>query len=464
MEESKGTSEIPIPERYRHPRMSGQPPAEEEIRLQARILEQMSEAVFLVDARDRTIVYTKPGSERMFGYGQGELTGKPMTTLALPAVEAPDGIAAAINATLYRKGVWKGELLNLKKNGATFWCSAAVSTFTHSRYGEVWLAVFQDISGRRQAEQALHESEAFLSSIVENIPDMIFVKDAEELRFIKFNGAGEELLGYRREELYGKNDYDFFPPEEAEFFTRKDREVLNSKQLVDIAEEFIDTRHHGKRVLHTKKIPIADGQGNPLFLLGISEDVTERNRLDRERERYLRFFRLSSDAMCIADPFGCFKDVNPALVRLTGYAQEELIAIPFLDFVHPEDREDTTQVIQLLVADRPAVNFENRYLCKDGRVLLLSWMAYFDQTDGYIYASARDITELRRAEEALSRMNLELEGYVKARTAELEQKNRELEQLNRSFVGRELRMVELKERIKKLERQAVAMGGQDAQP
>jgi PAS domain S-box-containing protein len=121
-------------------------------------------------------------------------------------------------------------------------------------------------------------SALFLESVVENIPDMIFVKDAAELRFVRFNRAGEQLLGYARGDLIGKNDHDLFPPDEAEFFIRKDREVLAAGEVVDIPEEPIHTRGQGTRWLHTKKIPIRDHDGNSLYLLGISEDISERKR------------------------------------------------------------------------------------------------------------------------------------------------------------------------------------------
>src|SRR5262249_2279279 len=106
----------------------------------------------------------------------------------------------------------------------------------------------------------------FLELIIENVPDMIFIKDARELRFGRFNGAGEELLGYRREELLGKNDYDFFPKEEADFFTENDRAVLQSGALRDIPAEPIHTRDKGLRWLHTKKIPISGEGGELLYL------------------------------------------------------------------------------------------------------------------------------------------------------------------------------------------------------
>ncbi|HEY8099509.1 MAG TPA: PAS domain S-box protein [Burkholderiaceae bacterium] len=137
-----------------------------------------------------------------------------------------------------------------------------------------------EITERKRIEQALRSSEQFLDSIVENIPNMIFVKEAQELRFIRFNKAGEDLLGYTREELIGKNDHDFFPKHEANFFTKKDRDVLRGKELLDIPEETIHTRSMGARTLHTKKLAILDNAGNAQYLLGISEDITQRKHLE----------------------------------------------------------------------------------------------------------------------------------------------------------------------------------------
>jgi two-component system NtrC family sensor kinase len=123
--------------------------------------------------------------------------------------------------------------------------------------------------------------ERFLDSLVENIPIMIFVKDAANLRFVRVNKAETDMLGIPRERLIGRNDYDLFPRQEADFFTSKDRMVLQSGQLLDIPEEPIDT-DKGTYILHTKKIPLLDEQGRPQYLLGISEDITERKRAELE--------------------------------------------------------------------------------------------------------------------------------------------------------------------------------------
>lgn len=256
-----------------------------------------------------------------------------------------------------------------------------------------------DITERKAVENEVQSTQAFLDSIVENIPNMLFVKDARDLKFLRFNKAGEQLLGYRRQDLIGKSDYDLFSKEKADFFTSKDRVVLDSKQLLNIPEEAIDTPHLGTRILHTSKIPILDKEGRPRYLLGISEDITERKRAEAERDR---FFTLSLDMLCIAHKDGYFKRVSPAFTHTLGWSTAELLARPFIEFVHPDDRQATLREVErLIIAGEPVLQFENRYEHKDGSWRVLSWKSAAAQPDGFMYAVARDVTELKQAEEAL---------------------------------------------------------------
>ncbi|MBI5200367.1 MAG: PAS domain-containing protein, partial [Elusimicrobia bacterium] len=138
------------------------------------------------------------------------------------------------------------------------------------------VGVSRDVTEERDAQEQVREAKSFLESVIEHLPAMLFIKDAEQLRFTRFNRAGEELLGIGRDELLGKSDRDLFPAEQADFFIAKDREVLAKKTVLDISEEAIQSRSQGTRWLHTRKIPIFGAGGEPSHLLGISEDITVR--------------------------------------------------------------------------------------------------------------------------------------------------------------------------------------------
>jgi PAS domain S-box-containing protein len=139
-----------------------------------------------------------------------------------------------------------------------------------------------DGHGRLEDQAAeVRRSEVFLGSVLEHVPAMLLVRDARDLRFVRFNRAGEQLLGYSRAELLGKTAHDVFTPELAESLTAEDRATLESGVPVDIAEEAVHTRDRGVRYLHTRKIPVLDEHGRAQYLLGISEDITERKRGDQ---------------------------------------------------------------------------------------------------------------------------------------------------------------------------------------
>ncbi|MEZ5668300.1 MAG: PAS domain S-box protein [Alphaproteobacteria bacterium] len=141
-------------------------------------------------------------------------------------------------------------------------------------------AIFRDVSARRAAEQKLLANQRMLDSIFENLPAMVFLKTADELRYERLNRAGEALLGYSREEFIGRTDFEVVPEAMAESFVAVDRQVLASASERHVSDEAVTTRGGERRHLRTAKIALRDADGRPTHLLGVSIDITEQMRAE----------------------------------------------------------------------------------------------------------------------------------------------------------------------------------------
>jgi PAS domain S-box-containing protein len=276
------------------------------------------------------------------------------------------------------------------------------------------LGTYEDVTERRHAQEVLRESEQFLESIVDNIPDMIFVKDARDLRFVRFNRAGERMTGHSRDDLVGKTDHDISPKEEADFFAAKDREVLETGKPVDVPEEAHSAGALGHRILHTKKIPILDAAGRPIYLLGISEDITDRKRaeeaLRQSEERYRHITETITDyvfSVVVADGQAASTTHGPGCVAVTGFTSEELSGHPFLwaEIVVPEDRTLVVDQSRRLLAGERVMPLEHRIVRKDGTVRWVrnTLVPRFDQSGALVAYDGlvQDVTERRALQEQL---------------------------------------------------------------
>ena len=166
--------------------------------------------------------------------------------------------------------------LELQVNDEGHWFDFSLSRIQGASHLNGTVEVIRDITQRKIAEAKVKELDILKNSIVENLPSMLFVKDAKDHSYVEWNKAAEELTGLLKEDMLGKGDFDVWPKEEAQFFVDKDKEVIKNKKLFDIPEESITTKHKGIRTLHTRKIPIYDESGKAKYLLGISEDITDK--------------------------------------------------------------------------------------------------------------------------------------------------------------------------------------------
>jgi PAS domain S-box-containing protein len=227
------------------------------------------------------------------------------------------------------------------------------------------------------------------------------------------------LLGYDTAEMVGRNLADFAAePERIAPYLAE----LSERGEFDGRVETV-TRDGDPRFLRFHNVLITPDDGSAPHVIGHAQDVTELLLVqekwlaaqERETREADRLFQMGLDPICIATLDGYFKRVNPAFEELLGYPEETLLSRPFLDFIHPDDRESTHNEIGKLSEGAKTLKFENRYRRVDGSYLWFQWNAIPFLEEGLIYAIARDVSDLKEREAELSRAKLEADRANKAK-------------------------------------------------
>lgn len=251
---------------------------------------------FTFDRRGRILSWNR-AAESVYGYTEQEAVGASAYALIVTPM-TKDATQRTIRAVFEGQCVVGSQWQDRNKHGEIGWRMGNTFPLLHPD-GSVCCGVNVniDITDRKHAEEETDRARSLLTTIVEHLPNMIFVKDARDLKFVLFNRAGEQLLGHPREAMLGKSDYDFFPQAQADFFTSKDREVLRDGRLIEIPAEPIQTRSGTVRILRTKKVPIMAPNETPQYLLGISEDITEQQAAERAEQQRLAALQRHQNAL-----------------------------------------------------------------------------------------------------------------------------------------------------------------------
>ncbi len=240
---------------------------------------------------------------------------------------------------------------------------------------------------RRYLQQA-----ELLTRLMNHFPDYIYFKDMEG-RFVRCNLAFANALGFENSaQLKGRTDPEVHENEESLSRHREDLEIIEKGSSVLDRSELSTTRGGQQIWLSVTKLPLPE-----LGLVCVARDITERKRLATEREV---FFLNTFDLMAVCGFDGKISQLNPAWSRTLGWKDDELLAVPFLHFVHPDDRIKTEYEFSRLVAlgDHCTANFENRYQHQDGSYRWLMWTLAAVPGEQRIFAAARDVSG-RKAEE-----------------------------------------------------------------
>ncbi|PTS86797.1 bifunctional diguanylate cyclase/phosphodiesterase, partial [Caulobacter sp. HMWF009] len=191
------------------------------------------------------------------------------------------------------------------------------------------------VAALAEAKAVAERAETFMTAVVEAMPSMVFVKRADDHRYVLLNRAGEQTLGYSREEVIGRTDADFYTPQQAAIYAQRDRELAASGDVHVIDEDLVPRKGGEMAILRTKKIAILDAQGRPEFLLGVSEDIAERKRAEAQIARLAHYDPLTD----LPNRVLFQKDLSEALARRSRTGGH--LAVHFIDLDRFKTVNDT---------------------------------------------------------------------------------------------------------------------------
>lgn len=385
-----------------------------ELQLLKRALSATQNGVMITDAGalDDPIVFVNRAFEHITGYTSEEVLGQNPRFLqagddAQPALDELRENRRSKNDDVE----WTGVLRNYKKDGTPFWnelSTAAVheedERLTHH------IGIISDVTEREESEEALRSSEERFRTLVQNASDMINVFGADGT-VLYASPATERILGYEAGNFVGKSAFDYVHPDDAAGVFAA---CARAREIGTATVEYRARHADGSwRYLEAIGSSLSGFPGVP-DVEGVvvnSRDVTERRLAEEKMSEAEARFRSAFDdvavGMSLADPESKrYLRVNPALCEMLGYPEEELLRMTFLDFTHPEDREDTSDYVRRMIAGEiDSYRHEKRYVRADGRVMWASTnVSVVCDAEGrplYFVAQVQDITERKQAEKDL---------------------------------------------------------------
>jgi PAS domain S-box-containing protein len=357
------------------------------------------------------------------GYTDEELKARPFIEFVHPE-DVPATLAEA-EKLAQGQDVLNFENRYRSKDGSYIWFSWRI---TLSADRQLMYAIARDITTQKEAEVVLREQEeeirqsekryqalmeaklletqGFLESVLTNLPLAVFAKEAQDLKMILWNPAAEELFKIKAKDIIGTSNYDLFPPEQADFFTEKDREALNSPEVIDIPEEIAQDGQGINRIFHTKKTAVLDGEGVPQSLLVITEDITERKAAEQQLKEQAAILQAFVDhtpvPIAMYDKEMRYLIVNQSWLVDNNFVGQDIIGRSHYD-VFPNIPDRWKEVHQRCLAGATESHEADPFHRVDGSIDYIRWQILpwrnAQGEIGGILAYSEMITERVKAEE-----------------------------------------------------------------
>jgi PAS domain S-box-containing protein len=385
--------------------------------------------------RDGTVRYVSPAAERVLGYTSEDSVGTEGFGFVHPddVSEAMTAFAEAVTkpgVTLYR-----GDYRLRHRDGSWRVVECVGKNLLTNPAVQGIVVNCRDITARRQAEDALRESEARYRELFENANDAIVTFTLEGI-VTSVNRGLEAMLGWSREELIGQHYRKFVTPASAALGEERTRRFLAGERPPSIFEGE-QIRKDGRVVpVEVRTRPIRDREGKPVGIQGIYRDLTARKQAEEALHRSAAHFRAlvehALDFVVVLNRDGTVRYESPAVARMLGFTPQEREGRSGFEHLHPADVPQVRQTFaQIITIPGATVFLEFRARHKDGSWRTLEAVGtnlLDDPVVAGVVVNYRDITERKRMEEALHQAYAELERHVQDRTAELSQANAALRQ------------------------------------
>lgn len=333
-----------------------------------------------------------------FGYTRDEVIGNTSAELGVIKKE----IREQLKLELLSSGRFTDiEITFRKKNGDEIIClyNGEIIDLEGKTF---LLSLAQDITEQKHIERSLRENETLLMK-TQRVANLGYYLMDIQSGIWTSSDILDNIFGIEKNHPQNVQGWaEIIHPDEREDMTAYfANEVLRKKQDFDREYRIMRIKDQQVRWVHGLGELQFDAQGNTIRMIGTIQDITEHKLLLLEREQFFKFFQISNDLMVITDSNGCFKRINPTCLHKLGYTEADLLEKPLIDFIHPDDKQSTLDEMAKQIETGYSLNFENRYMCKDGTTRWLSWRATYVKEEGTTYATARDVSEQKRAEASL---------------------------------------------------------------
>jgi PAS domain S-box-containing protein len=369
------------------------------------LAENIHEIFWMRDARDNRLIYISPGYEEVSGRTCQSLYDQPRSWVESIHPDDRDRLTEYMEQ--HRHGVFtEGEFRVVRPDGSVRWMrSRAFPIKDPCGHLSRIAGLAEDITERKHAEEALSQERYLLHTLLENVPDNIYFKDAVG-RFVRINKALTTYFGLTDPaQALGKTDFDFFTEEHARAACADEQEIMRTGQPVVGKEERETWLDNRVRWVSTTKMPFRDKDGTIIGTFGVSRDITKlklvEEALRESEQRFRTFVDHATDAFFLQDDSGVILDVNRQACESLGYTRDELVGKTPGDF-DPDITPALLEELDRRLNAREMVAFESHHRRKDGAIFPVDvrGRAFWEGGRRFLVSLARDISQ-RKQDEAL---------------------------------------------------------------